>query len=182
MRHLASTSSLIFSFLLFCCSLWTGCGLLPMQFATHSAPDQSYSLRVPSDLTPVTSPDENLILQLGDAYRDFYLALRRDSIAALQRTYPTWDLMDYYDFHMENLVQDIQDAVAPGPDSVVVGGHPALYGIYQGYFKGDPLVFRLAVVEATDHQYQLLMWARQDQAEEMLPLMDSILYSFQTFP
>lgn len=164
-----------------CLSLTSGCHLFPVQYQTRIGADNGYSLEIPDFCKALETTDPDLLLNEGDIYRDFYLVLRRDSLSGLQAKFPENELMDYYDFHMENLLQDIQEPVAPGPDSLLIGGLPTLYGGYKGYYKGDALAFRLGMIQSPAFQYQLLMWTREDQMQEYSAIMDSVMHSFKAW-
>jgi hypothetical protein len=158
--------------------LWGGCSpdssdLVEVQH------EQVFAMRLPPWLEPSSALNSEAQFQYENRRRNLFLLVRYDSLDALKGRYPHYTLEDYYDFHLERLVEPLQDVTAPAPDSLTLGIYPAFDGILRGTFKKDDLTFRLRVIQGEFLLYQILIWMPVGKQQDHAALVEEMLRSFR---
>jgi hypothetical protein len=64
------------------------------------------------------------------------------------------------------------------PDSLSIAGLPALVGELEGTYKGDPLKYRLALIEGDSMLYQVVCWSSLQQFAAYEPDARQMIESF----
>ena len=90
------------------------CSEEPTKFETKVISSQ-FALTLADYLQPLQELNDDAPLQLGDNLREVYVVGRYNTWEDLRKRHATWELEDYYDFHIENLLLDVQNPIAPGP-------------------------------------------------------------------
>ncbi|MDX1909242.1 MAG: hypothetical protein SF053_19545 [Bacteroidia bacterium] len=158
-----------------------GCGLLPPVCQDLSV-QGICTFRSPDFMDQVVTLNTDAQLQLANPYRHFYVVMRHNEYSDLKARYPKYSLEDYYDFHIENLLQDFAEPQAPGPAERQLQGLEALIGTFTGNYKGDLVYGRLVLLRSKVRLYQFAMWCPVADTAYCRPYMDTIIQTFREIP
>ncbi|RMG54867.1 MAG: hypothetical protein D6722_28535 [Bacteroidetes bacterium] len=159
----------------------TACSLLPVSY-TPVAVDGRYALSLPTFLSETTDLNDEAALQAKAPYWGLFVIGHHDPWEELRRKRPSATLRTFYSFHQENLLLNLEQAETSPPDSLRLGGLPALSGTLSGQFQGEEVTYRLTVIGGETYLYQLLCWYPPRRAGELAPIVDSLLHSFRELP
>ncbi|MEZ4852150.1 MAG: hypothetical protein R3B93_26790 [Bacteroidia bacterium] len=138
-----------------------------------------FAVTLPDYLSPVKNLNDDAPLQMGNNIQEIYLIARFNDWKDLRKKHADWEIEDYYDFHIENLLLEVQEPTAPGPDSVAINGLNALVGYYEGKLKEDEIYCKLVMLESEKTLYQLLIWTKKGNLPLYEADMDKIIRSFK---
>ena len=141
--------------------------------------DDLYSIRLPEYLAVSENLNADASFQYQNENRDFCIVIRYDQKEILDRYQPDFSLEDFFDVSLEQLQLVLEDPQVPEHDSLSLHGNPCFLATINGVFKGDPLTYRLAVVEGENHIFQLLTWTLSDLYPAYEEDMNRILQSFE---
>ena len=162
-------------------SLWlggcdVGADLRPVQHGAY------FRMLLPRWLDSLETRHGEAQFQYGNRRRNLFVSVRYDSLTALQRRYPRHALEDYYDQHLERLIEPMRDVRAPAPDSLRLATCPALLGHFDGTFKKDDLHFSLLLVQDHLWLFQVLVWMPRKRYTEWEDMTTRMLRSFEPIP
>ncbi len=138
-----------------------------------------WSIEVPGFFESELQLNDDAPFQHHSPSRDFFVVLRYDSRALLESRQPSYSLEDFLDLSIERLIQVLVDPAVPDAAPTRMEGLPAHVATITGTFEGEPVRYRIAVVQGKEVLYQLLLWVPESKSEELSPHMERVLMSFR---
>lgn len=140
-----------------------------------------FALTVPDYLEATASLNSDAQVQLANKHKEVYAIIRYNTWEDLKNNNKgnAGTLEDYYDFHIENLLIDVHEPLAPGPKELKINGLEALEGHVSGTVKGESIYYKLVMIAGKEHLYQLLVWTTERNLAQYEPDMDKLIHSFR---
>ena len=136
-----------------------------------------WKLEVPAGLISEMKLNRDAVLQLHSPTQDFFVLVRKDSLATLTATHPDFTLEDFLDLSIERLIQNLSEPEVPEASPATINGSPAHRASIHGRYKSDPIRYELALIEGQEFMYQVLLWIPEKMSEQYSPLMEQVIES-----
>lgn len=142
-----------------------------------------YSIDVPDYLQPCTDLHKDASMQYQNIEKDIYAMVIDEKKKTMQDYSLDYDLRTYFDnIASQGFADNIKDFKASKPDAQKINGHDALVAEVTGKIENNEVYYKLSVIETPYEFYQVLVWTRASNKEQMEPDIVKMVESFQELP
>ncbi len=137
--------------------------------------EDQFLIRVPDYMAPTTQINPSASLVYGSHRKEVFVMVIEDSKAMLQTQSPGFSLDAYY-----QLVVSRFEALNPTqPRANNIHNLRAIQITARGSINETNLIYHIAVLEGHDRFYQIVSWAREEDAFEYEPMLKQMIGSFR---
>jgi len=142
--------------------------------------DSLCQLKIPDHWTMLTNLHEDATIQVGNLRKEEYLILLTDLKLDFQGT-----LDEHVEITIGNMINNIEDATASGPQQLFIDGNRAIRHQLEGTVDRIKIIYYQTTIEGRFAYYQILAWTLPSKAEEASTVFNEVVNTFRerrTFP
>lgn len=145
--------------------------------------NNSYSLSVADYLQPCSDLHKDASLQYQNVEKDVYAMVIDEKKKTMQDYSLDYDLDTYFNnIASQGFAENIKDGKVSIPGRQEINGHKALIAEVTGKIEENEVYYKLGVIETPYEFYQILIWTRANNKEELEPDMVKMVESFKELP
>ncbi|MBL0330843.1 MAG: hypothetical protein IPP64_15900 [Bacteroidetes bacterium] len=165
--------------------------IIPFAFAsckhetvfTEVKVNNRYSMNIPDYLQPCTDLHKDASLQYQNIEKDVYAMVIDEKKKTMQDYSLDYDLDTYFNnIASQGFADNIKDGKVSIPGRQEIDGHKALIAEVTGKLENNEVYYKLGLIETPYEFYQILVWTRASNKEELEPDFVKILESFKELP
>lgn len=165
--------------------------IIPFAFAsckhetvfTEVKVNNRYSMNIPDYLQPCTDLHKDASLQYQNIEKDVYAMVIDEKKKTMQDYSLDYDLDTYFNnIASQGFADNIKDGKVSIPGRQEIDGHKALIAEVTGKLENNEVYYKLGLIETPYEFYQILVWTRASNKEELEPDFIKMLESFKELP
>jgi hypothetical protein len=142
-----------------------------------------YSLSVPDYMQPCTDLHKDASLQYQNIDKDIYTLVIDEKKKTMQDYSLDYDIDTYFNnIASQGFSENIKDGKVSIPGRQQINGHKALIAEITGKIEENEVYYKLGLIETPYEFYQILVWTRAQNKEELAPDITKMIESFQELP
>lgn len=142
-----------------------------------------YSLEIPDYLQPCTDLHKDASMQYQNIEKDIYAMVIDEKKIMMQNYNLDYDLDTYFNnIASQGFAENIKDGKVSIPGRQEINGHKALIANVTGKIENNEVYYKLGLIETPYEFYQILIWTRAQNKEELEPDMIRMIESFKELP
>lgn len=140
-------------------------------------------MNIPDYLQPCTDLHKDASLQYQNIEKDVYAMVIDEKKKTMQDYSLDYDLDTYFNnIASQGFADNIKDGKVSIPGRQEIDGHKALIAEVTGKLENNEVYYKLGLIETPYEFYQILVWTRASNKEELEPDFVKILESFKELP
>jgi hypothetical protein len=140
------------------------------------ATDGNFVFDVPNEWKETTGLNDAASLQVANKVKDQYLIVISESKADLENM----TLKKHHSVTRDSTLKRMQNSSATSPQSITIGGFPALQDELSGTQDGTNIVFLHTTIDDGEHFHQILAWTVKSRWAEGAEQLRDVTQSFHT--
>lgn len=142
-----------------------------------------YSMLIPDYLQPCTDLHKDASMQYQNVEKDIYAMVIDEKKKTMQDYSLDYDIDTYFNnIASQGFAENIKDGKVSIPGRQEIHGHKALIAEVTGKIENNEVYYKLGLIETPYEFYQILIWTRASNKEELEPDIIKMIESFQELP
>jgi hypothetical protein len=142
-----------------------------------------YSIAVPDYLQPCTDLHKDASMQYQNIERDVYAMVIDEKKITIQDYNLDYDIDTYFNnITSRGFADNIKDGKVSIPGRQEIHGNKALVADVTGKIENNEVYYKLGLIETPYEFYQILIWTKAQNKEDLEPDMVKMVESFQELP
>ncbi len=142
-----------------------------------------YSMNVPDYLQPCTDLHKDASMQYQNVEKDIYAMVIDEKKKTMQDYSLDYDIVTYFDnIASQGFADNIKDGQVSKPTQKEINGHKAMIAEVTGKIENNEVYYKLGLIETPYEFYQILIWTRASNKENLESDMVRMVESFQELP
>jgi len=165
--------------------------IIPFAFAsckhetvfTEVKVNNRYSMNIPDYLQPCTDLHKDASMQYQNVEKDVYAMVIDEKKKTMQNYSLDYDIDTYFNnIASQGFADNIKDGKVSIPGRQEINGHKALIAEVTGKIENKEVYYKLGLIETPYEFYQILVWTRGQNKEELESDIIKMVESFQELP
>ncbi len=145
--------------------------------------NNSYSLSIPDYMQACTDLHKDASMQYQNIEKDIYALVIDEKKKTMQDYSLDYDLDTYFNnIASQGFSENIKDGKVSIPGRQEINGHKALIAEITGKIEENEVYYKLGLVETPYEFYQILVWTRAQNKENLQGDITHIIESFRELP
>lgn len=142
-----------------------------------------YSMSIPDYLQPCTDLHKDASMQYQNIEKDIYAMVIDEKKKTMQDYSLDYDIDTYFNnIASQGFAENIKDGKVSIPGRQEIHGNKALIAEVTGKIENNEVYYKLGLIETPYEFYQILVWTRASNKEELEPDIIKMIESFQELP
>ncbi len=142
-----------------------------------------YSMSIPDYLQTCTDLHKDASMQYQNVEKDIYAMVIDEKKKTMQDYSLDYDIDTYFNnIASQGFADNIKDGKVSIPGRQEINGHKALIAEVTGKIENNEVYYKLGLIETPYEFYQILVWTRASNKENLEPDIIKMVESFQELP
>ena len=142
-----------------------------------------YSLTIPDYMQPCTDLHKDASMQYQNIDKDIYILVIDEKKKTMQDYSLDYDIDTYFNnIASQGFSENIKDGKVSIPGRQQINGHKALIAEITGKIEENEVYYKLGLIETPYEFYQILVWTRAQNKENLQEDITKMIESFQELP
>ena len=142
-----------------------------------------YSLSIPDYLQPCTDLHKDASMQYQNVEKEIYAMVIDEKKKTMQNYSLDYDIDTYFNnIASQGFAENIKDGKVSIPGRQQINGHKALIAEVTGKIENNEVYYKLGLIETPYEFYQILVWTKASNKEDLEHDIVKMIESFQELP